>query len=307
MESNMPGPELKEMAFNRVVILKNKTCVYCGREITLEGAPDIADEEHIIGRRFIPRGKLHGQWNLIVQACKVCNRKKSDLEDDISAITMQANAWGTHTDEDQVLAKEAKRKGVNSISRRTGKPVKESAEELKLNVPFAPGVEFKLTFTSPPQIERERIYELARLQLIGFFYFLTYNEETKKGGYWLGDFFPIPEAPRSDWGNPVHKAFMDAIVEWEPRLFVNTADGFFKAIIRGHPEAECWSWGLEWNKNYRVVGFFGEQETVQTIVNTFPPMEAQTISQGPSHYTRSRSETKLDEEDDKLFLWNDEA
>ena len=42
----------------------------------------------MIGRRFVPKGKLNNQWNLIVRVCIKCNNKKSDLEDDISAISM---------------------------------------------------------------------------------------------------------------------------------------------------------------------------------------------------------------------------
>jgi hypothetical protein len=54
-----------------------------------------------------------------------------------------------------------------------------------------------------------------------------------------------------------------------------------------------------------VVGFFGEQEVAQAVVNTFPLMEAETISQGPDHYLKFRIETKHDEENDKLFFWKD--
>jgi len=123
----------------------------------------------------------------------------------------------------------------------------------------------------------------------------------------VGGFFLVLEAARADWGNLIHKAFMEAVVGWEPRFVGKGADGFFKVIIRRHPEAECWSWGLEWNKNYRVVGFFGEQEAAQAVVNTFPSLEARTILQGPDRYMRFRTETKLDEENDRLFFWNDEA
>ena len=218
---------------------------------------------------------------------------------------MQVNAWGAHAAEAQILAKEAKRKGANSISRRTGKPVTESAEVVKVKLPFATGVDIEFTLTSPPQIDSSRIYELARMQFMGFFSFLTYNRETKRGGYWLGGFFPMLEAAYSDWGNPVHRVFMDAVVDWEPRFIGNSADGFFKVIIRRHPEAGCWSWGLEWNKNYRVVRFFGEQGVAQAVVNTFPLMEAETIAQRPNRYLKFRIETKLDEENDKLFFWKD--
>jgi hypothetical protein len=295
---------MKKLPHNKVVILDNEMCVYCGRKIALGGA----SEDHVIGRRFVPKGKLAAQWNLIVQACEECNRKKSGLEDDISAITMQANAWGVPADDDPAVALEAKRKGAGSFSRRTRKPVTQSDEEIKFKIPFAPGIECNFTFTAPPQIDSGRVYELASLQLRAIYYFLTYNRETKRGGYWPGHgFFPVLEAPRSDWGNPSHTAFMEAVIGWQPRFVGIGAKGFFKAIIRRHPEAECWAWGIEWNKNYRVVGFFGNQAVAQTVVDTFPPLEETQIVQGPDLRGVFRIETKLEKEHDSLFCWDDEA
>ena len=295
----MLNTTLKELHPNSPVILDNKSCVYCGVQITSE----TESKEHVIGRRFVPKGKLNGQWNLIVKACKECNGKKSDLENDISAITMQADAWGRHVSEDKFLADEAIRKAQNSISRRTGKPIKDSSETLKIKARFAPGVEFTFGFTSPPQLASERVYELARLQLMAFFYFVTYNQQTQKGGFWLGGYFPILEAPRSDWGNPVHRSFMDAVVGWEPRFLGIGADGFFKIIIRRHPSAVCWAWGLEWNQKYRVVGFFGKQETAQEIANAFPPLGARTLVQNSNEYVKFKEEKELEEENDSLFQW----
>jgi hypothetical protein len=221
---------------------------------------------------------------------------------------MQAGAWGVPVDDDHALALEAKRKGARSFSRRTGKPVTQSAEEIKLNIPFAPGIECNFTLTTPPQIDSERVYELASLQVRAIFYFMTYNRETKRGGYWPGHgFFPVLEALRSDWGNPLHKAFMEAVIGWKFCFVGIGARGFFKAIIRQHPEAECWSWGLEWNKNYRVVGFFGKQAVAQTVVDTFPPLEETPMVQGSDLCGIFRIETKLEKEHDRLFSWDDKA
>ncbi len=295
----MLSSKLKELHPNSPVILDNKTCVYCGVQITSE----TESKEHVIGRRFVPKGKLDGQWNLIVKTCKECNGKKSDLENDISAITMQPDAWDRHVSEDKILTDEAIRKAQNSISRRTRKPIKDSLETLKIKAPFAPGVDFSFEFTSPPQLATDRIYELARLQLMAFFYFVTYNKKTQKGGFWLGDYFPILETIHSDWGNPIHKSFMEAVVGWEPRFLGIGADGFFKVILRRHPSEVCWSWGLEWNQKYRIVGFLGEQEPAQEIVNTFPPLGVKTLAQDSNSYIKIKEERPLEEENDTLFKW----
>jgi hypothetical protein len=97
---------------------------------------------------------------------------------------------------------------------------------------------------------------------------------------------------------------MNSVANWEPRFVAIGADGFFKAIIRRHPSTVCWSWAIEWNQQYRIVGFFGEREPAESIVNTFPYLEAVTLAQGPDQYLRARKEKKLDNEDDILFLYN---
>jgi hypothetical protein len=80
--------------------LNNVRCPYCGTDVSTNRTA-----EHVIGRRFVPKGMLNGEWNLILWACEVCNGRTSDLEDDISAITMQRDVFGRHADdEDEVLA-----------------------------------------------------------------------------------------------------------------------------------------------------------------------------------------------------------
>ncbi len=288
---------LIELPISDPIILDNLTCVYCGTELSALNNT----KEHVIGRRFVPKGNLHGQWNLIVRACSICNGKKADLENDISAITMHADARGKHSTDDEALVSEAKRKARNSISRRTGKPVCESIEKFEIKVPLCVGGELTIDLIAPPQIESSRIYELSRMQLMAFFYWITYNRETKRGGFWIGSFFPVLEAPNSDWGNPVHKHFMDTVFNWEPRVLSIGALGFFKVMIRRHPLAVCWSWALEWNNKLRVVGFFGENEPTQKVLHTFPSLETVTMAQGPNKYAGYRSEKHLDEKDDCLF------
>lgn len=290
----------RELPAKSPVILGNKTCVYCGALLT----PSNNTKDHVIGRRFVPKGKLDGQWNLIVRACKGCNVKKSDLEDDISAITMQADAWDNYSANDDTLKKEAVRKAKNSISRRSGKPVMESKEEIEIKIPVSPVAEVTFNFTSPPQIESDRMYELARMHVMAFFYWVTFNKETKRGGFWLGSFFPVLEAPRSDWGNAVHKSFMEAVENWEPRVLVRGTDGFYKLVIRRHPTAVCWSWAIEWNQNYRVVGFFGQEEPAKAMVSNFPSIGLQLLAQGENYHLRYRDEKTLEVEADSLFEWN---
>lgn len=293
-----PGPVLSQVPANEPVILHNETCVYCGLQMDRQSRT----KDHVIGRRFVPRGKLDQSWNLIVGACRKCNNGKSALEDDLSAISMYPDAWGRHAHSDKSLAAESQRKARNSMSARTGKPVKESAEQITIKGSVGSALHMTFNLTAPPQADPQRVADLARLQVMACFYWLTYDKTTRRGGYWPGEFFALPEAKRADWGNVVHVGFMQKVVEWEPRLLLSVgADGFFKIAIRRHQEAICWSWALEWNHNYRAIGFFGDADKAREIASTIPPLELTTIHQNENDRLGYRVEVPLDRERDLMF------
>lgn len=280
---------------NRAIILDNIACAYCNVPL----AKETSSREHVIGRRFVPKGKLDGNWNLILNACKTCNNIKANLENDISAITIQPDAFGRYAHSDVSAIDIAQHKSKKVISYKTKKTVGDSNEHFSLEAKFSESAKFTLNFSSPPQIDLRRVYELARLQLIGFFYWITYNKEERIGRYWLGEFWPVLEANRPDWGNNVHVSFMNTVKDWEPRILGFTAKEFFKIVIKKHPEANCWSWALEWNLSKRIVGFFGDIETIRTTVSKFSALNICIV---PDQNLRYREEIPLNEEDDKLFI-----
>lgn len=287
----------------RPILLNNKTCVYCG--IDLETTE--ATKEHVVGRKFVPKGKLNKEWNLNVRACKSCNGFKSDLEDDLSAISMQADAWGRYAANDELLKAEAIRKSKNSTSRRSGKAVIESAGELSFKIPILPGLEMTVSMVSPPQADNHRVFQLAFLHVRAFAYWMTYDSTQRLGKFFRNDAFrPLLQANKSDWGNPIHRAFMRSIVEWKPCIFVSTAEDFFKIAIRKQPSLQCWSWALEWNKNCRIVGVFGDEEATQLFVQDLPSLDLQEIDQGAGRSVAFLEETRLSDEDDTLFFWDEE-
>ena len=272
--------------------LDNRTCVYCNVELVAEN--DTID--HAIARRFIPKGKLDGQWNLIVHACVECNRRKAALEDDISAITMQPTVTGQYAAEDDVLIREAARKGAGSKSRLTGNAVSDSYEKRKFEVPIGPGAKFTFNMTGLPAIAPDRLFDLAGMQLQAFFYWITYDKEARIGHFWPGGFFTVMGSVRSDWGNVAQLAFMKAVQGWTHRVHAIGAGEYFKVSIRRHPAAECWSWALEWNQNYRLIGFLGDRQTAEEVVKTFPDQNWKPLPDG-----RYREEHRLRTEDDCLF------
>jgi len=303
MQAGSPKPShvFREVAANRPIRLDNVRCVYCNKELSA----DTITEEHVIGRRFVPKGKLENRWNLIVNACQPCNTRKSDLEDDISAITLQPDPSGRHAHNDANAVSDGRRKANRSISRRTKKTVAHSQETLSITMPIAPGASFTFTFTTSPQLDQRRAFELAWMQLVAFFYWITFDAETKRGGYWLDTFFPIMFVNRADWGNQVMKAFADSVADWEPRVCGLTADGFFKVLIKRHPNAACWSWALEWNQMTRLVGFFGDKEATRAIVGTFPKLKKELVAAKGNDTIHYREEIQLDEVDDRLFYYDD--
>ena len=103
--------ELDSLPIHVPIRFRNTTCPYCAANL----AEVERTREHVVGRRFVPRGKHDKQWNLLLFACRKCNNKKSELEDDISAISMQPDSFGRFADDDSVLREEAARKAKNSI------------------------------------------------------------------------------------------------------------------------------------------------------------------------------------------------
>lgn len=131
-ETSMLTPTLTPHPANQAIRLRNVICPYCGCDLTSANTT----KEHVVGRRFVPKGKLNGHWNLIVDACGPCNNRKADLENDISAITLHSEHGEAHPDYDDDAKADARRKAANAISRRTKKPVKDSHESMKLDAPL---------------------------------------------------------------------------------------------------------------------------------------------------------------------------
>ncbi|RIL06415.1 MAG: hypothetical protein DCC71_06810 [Proteobacteria bacterium] len=289
---------LTELPPRKAIVLDNENCPYCGAQL-VEGS---WNKEHAIGRRFVPRGKFADSWNLILRACITCNSRKADLEDDLSAITMQPDPTGEFADPDPVLREEAMRKAAGSINRRTGTTVGESAHTMTIALAPMPGVNASFTLNGPPQPDPDRVFELARMHAQALFYRVTYDASTRRGGFFLGDVYTISYCLRGDWGNAMHRAFMHGVSGWEPRCVAIAADRFFKAVIRRHPEATCWSWAVEWNHNLRVIGFAGDRAPIDAIFAASPPAESRIVGRGADgSILRLRVEVPLEAHEDVLF------
>ena len=282
---------------NAVIKIQNRNCAYCGNELT----DAVATEEHVIGRRFVPKNTLFGQWNVIVRACSKCNNAKSALEDDISAITMQPDGFGVFASEDGRLKAEAARK-ERSQSRHTGKPVAESAVQLNLSGHLGSDATLSIAMSGPPQVSDERSFQLAYYHVQGFFFLITFDEANQRGGFFKGVFRPVMATRRADWGNAKMRAFASTKASWKVRCEGIAANEYFKVSIRRHlADAEVWAWALEWNQNFRVIGFFGNEEDVEKELAALPHLVMKEIGREGNAVYRIRHDIPLPTEDDIMF------
>ncbi len=114
--------------------------------------------------------------------------------------------------------------------------------------------------------------------------------------------FPVLFTPCSDWGNPVLLWFSDEFKEWNHRILAIGADAYFKILIRRHRDGDpIWAWALEWNQNFRIIGFFGDSDGVRGVAETMPSLDLEVMHGVPGRTIRIRTERLLAPEDDHLF------
>lgn len=289
--------DLTSYSPSRRIVRRSGFCAYCGHAFR---PGERGEDEHVIGRRFVPRGTLAGQWNLILTSCGACNDIKSELENDVSAITMQPDGLGQFVCDDPRLIAEATRK-ARTTNRRTGRFVSEPEAPLNITGRFGP-MRMKFSFTHPAQCDDARLFQLARLQLAGFFSMLTWQDDQQRGFYWPGAYMPIVVVRKEDWGNPLLSWVEQTAANWELRLFAIAADGFYKVWIKRRPgDPAVWAWALEWNRNFRLAGFFGEEEALRELADQAPRLEVETLHESSNSFSRFRRETPVAEADDDLF------
>lgn len=289
--------DLKPMSPKHRVVKRSAWCAYCGTPLAPFGG---GEDEHVIGRRFVPKGTLAGSWNLILSACPACNDHKADLENDLSSITMQPDGLGRFADDGERLPAEAARKS-SAINRRTGQAVSEPTPPIEVAGDFG-GARISFSFTSPAQADDRRMFELARLQLAGFFSMLTFDRAARRGWFWTGQYAPVVVARREDWGNP-RLAWVDEVsADWDHRLHAIAAEGYYKTWIRRREgEPAVWAWAIEWNRTFRLAGFIGDPDIVRSLFQHLPALDVATIAEGTDRWLRMRTEIPLAPEADTMF------
>lgn len=280
--------------------LYNIECPYCGVEFT-RTLPRTAD--HVIAKRFVPPGLFDGQWNLIVNACRTCNGIKSRLEGEVAAITMQPDAWGRHPENDPSLASEAVRRARSVQNTRTGKPVHVAEEPIVLEFQIMPGVTLRTALAGAAQLSEESACHLAWHHIAAFFYLITFNAEQRRGRRWPGEFIPLTLVRESDWGNSLLRTFQDLVEPWDHRVHGIAASGYFGVCIKKSPDPRgLWSWALEWNRTFRVIGFLGDEQSARDAAKRLRWPQSHTRRTGPNSTESVRLDERLPDAEDRLFL-----
>lgn len=154
------------------------------------------------------------------------------------------------------------------------------------------------SFVGLPRLVPDRVMALAAAQIRAFFYFITYDESQGRGSFLPGGISSFIFAQKDDWGNAQFLAFASLTRDWIGRVSGNTAEHYFRIVIKRDPSGiELWSFGLEWNQNYRIIGFFGDTKSAAERVGAFPSFEWVRLDET----TRKREETPLKSSEDVLF------
>jgi len=298
-----------------VVMDNNRLCPYCGANLRSLDKKE-TDVEHIIGRRFLPKGFLDGEWNFIIKACKKCNGEKAKLEGGVSVISLIDHAPTTsqsvevRNELQRKLGKKdtatGKFRGANHPE--TNKPIALSGVKEKIEFSFS---NFKASFglSGPPQAMNSELL-LSTYHIQGFYYFIANLDHdgglpTKASSdkcLFLPSILvtPLFSLKRADWGNVSAQELIFRTSSWKTCFKVITGKGFFKCIMRkdiARAKSPIF-WALEWNNNLRIIGMIREPGQPDIVEQNLPTSKFINIDSS----TRICEEIPLPEHEDKLFL-----
>ena len=301
--SDQTHTDLTEFSGQYAIGLRNRICVYCSKPFSDE-LPKT--REHVVGKKFVQKGSMRAAYNLVVNACKPCNNNNGDLENDISVISMHPTVYGDFAADAAVLAPEVERRAGKTYSRNTGKPVA-AGEQPRVIHGTHMGMSVSFTMVGPPQASQERQFELARLQLMAFFFHLTYDKAQERGFYWKGDFRPVIAVRKADWGHPYFKWFEEVSAKGVVNYQVCTANGFYKMWIKEIHTRDMHAWAIEWNKNIRLIGFFGDNALIEKLAETMPEVPMRDFYRDGRIRRRMRLQVPMEGPDTLFAMFQEPA
>ncbi|WAC47049.1 hypothetical protein OVA03_10030 [Asticcacaulis sp. SL142] len=239
--------------YSRYKDKSNKVCPYCASHLFTPEIP--SDKEHLIGRRFVPTGSFErdGRFNFQFRACRDCNGVKAERERHVSSVTLY-NGLPLYDEDVRAIA-------INKASKdfhpdKKGKVVMDAHGEMKVSGKMG---QIPMTFGlhSPPQLNSDYVRDLAFFHIQGLGSMISTHDHLKIEGMGIipyGTLYSFGFFQHSDWGNVQLIELARRFQGLQEILQLDTAAGFFRAIIYKDAPSGDWYWILEWNKVCRVYG-----------------------------------------------------
>ena len=280
---------------NRDPTRSNQHCLYCGVFVGPEAGVQ-SDEEHLVGRNFVPKGTMENAFNFSFRACRHCNARKANLERHVSSVTL-LNSPSVASDE--TARRAAERKAVGDTHPETRVKMGEAIVRQTVEFSFGPAT-FSFGLSGPAPAAKDYIPELASYHIQALFALVTTPENGSTENVRLlplNQFRVFGCYPHSDWGNPQLVEIAGRAADWPCHVAIHTAAGFFRACLRRH-ESAGWFWALEWNKSLRVVGGINHPEGNNPLFENLPALDWKPLPDGSGF---SRREQGYPDQGELLF------
>lgn len=275
--------------FKKSLPISNQICLYCGVPV---GAGSIVEsnEEHMVGRNFVPKGTMENAFNFSFRACKECNHDKSRLEDHVSGFTL-LNTPSVETNEK--ARKAAERKALNSIHPQKRIRMGDAHERQEIEFSFGSAT-FKFGLIGQSRPAEDYIPQLAYYHIQALFSLVTTVENPATAAIRIlppDQFRFFDYYLHSDWGNPQLNEFARRAAEVPCLATISTGADHFRACLRRCAD-KGWLWALEWNKSIRIIGAICQPDEPCHWFEDMPALDWKILPDG-SRIRRENTEPDL--------------
>lgn len=301
---------------NALRLKGNFNCPYCG--VDLRDKSKKPTKDHMIARKFVPKGTLNAEWNLILDACKKCNFEKGRLEDAVSAFSLFSfDKCRPQISKDELARKLGfdEKRGTfrGSNHPETRKPIGNSFKEISINSKFGP-LDIRVNFMAPPQYEPYTL-NLSKMQIQALYYYISnvdLENISKSRAFTEDSIFldpkyihPLFHFSKNGWGDPAAMEFRRRVDSWNFLFYFSTAKSNFKCLIlqeQSSTKKPPIFWLLEWNKNYRILGLIRDPNEITNQEQNLPNDRILIQSEPETWISK---QVPLKEDDDFFFKFKE--
>ena len=267
--------------FHRDPAKSNQHCLYCGVFVGADAVVD-SDEEHLVGRRFVPKGSMNKAFNFSFRACRRCNGEKANLERHVSSVTLLGSP---SVSVDENARRSAERKAAGDIHPETGMKMGEAIERQTVEFKFGAAT-FSFGVSGPSPAAKDSVPLLASFHIQALFSLVTQPGNPAVGEVRLlplDQFHVFGSYPHADWGNPQLVEVTRRVASWPCRVAIKSGDGHFLACLRRN-EGNGWFWALEWNKSLRIVGGINLPDETTPLFEDLPMLDWKPLPDGSGRF-----------------------